>query len=132
MRLKVSHIRYIADKIARDLVNASYVEILTNDKDIIKIASKYLEDNINKELAIEERARHFVDENIDMIESNGADDRRFFSMVKKKFADDESFILSWDERYSNLSHKIMDELIDTSIINFSVSEMMIKNLILNR
>ena len=67
MRLKVSHIRYIADKIARDLVNANYVEILTSDKDIIKVASKYLEDNINKELAIEERAKHFVDENIDMV-----------------------------------------------------------------
>ncbi len=129
MRLKASHIRYIADKIARDLVNANYVEILTNDKDIIRVASKYLEDNINTELAIEEKAKRFIDDNIDMIESNGADDKRLFSMIKRKFADDESFILTWDDRYSNLSHKIMDELIDTSIINFSVSEMMIKNLI---
>ena len=67
MRLKASHIRYIADKIARDLVNANYVEILTNDKDIIRVASKYLEDNINTELAIEEKAKRFIDDNIDMI-----------------------------------------------------------------
>lgn len=129
MRLKASHIRYIADKIALDLVNAKYIEILTNDKDIVKIASKHLEYNIKKELAIEEKAKNFIDDNIDEIESNGADEKRLFSLVKKKFADDEEFILSWDDRYSNLSHKIMDELIDTSIINFSVSEIMIKNLI---
>lgn len=129
MRLKATHIHYIADKIALDLVNATYVEILTNEGDVIKIASKHLEENIKKELAIEEKAKNFIDENIDEIESNGADEKRFFSLVKKKFAQDDDFILVWDDRYSNLSHKIMDELIDTSIINFKVSEIMIKNLI---
>ena len=50
-------------------------------------------------------------------------------MVKKRFASECDFILAWEERYNALSHKIMDELIDTSIINFKVSEMMVKNVI---
>ncbi len=129
MRLKASHISYIADKIALDLVNASYIEILTSDKDIVAISSKYLEEDIKQELAIEEKVRIFIDENIDEIESSGVNEKQLFFLVKKKFADEADFILSWDDRYSNLSHKIMDELIDTSIINFSVSEIMVKNLI---
>lgn len=129
MRLKTSHIRYIADKIALDLANADYVEILTNDKDIARIASKHLEDNIKQEISIEERANEFINDNEDDIRIMGADEKRLFSLVKRRIADEEDFILVWDDRCSNLSHKIMDELIDTSIINFRVSEMMIKNLI---
>ncbi|RDU65577.1 DUF507 family protein [Helicobacter sp. MIT 14-3879] len=129
MRLKLSHIRYIADKIALDLGNAKFVEILTSSGDIIRIASKYLEEDINAELAIEEKVRVFIDDNIDDIESSGANEKQMFFLIKKKFASESDFILSWDDRYSNLSHKIMDELIDTSIINFKVSEIMIKNII---
>lgn len=129
MRLKLSHIHYIADKIALDLGNAGFVEILSSRGDIIKVASKYLEEDILKEVAIEEKARNFVDENIDDIESSGANEKQMFFLIKKRLADEEGFIISWDDRYSNLSHKIMDELIDTSIINFKVSEIMIKNII---
>lgn len=129
MRLKFSHIQYIADKIALDLGNAKFVEILTNKGDIIKVATKYLEENIAKELAIEEKARNFMDENIDETDTLGIDTRQIFRMVKKRFADESDFILAWEERYNALSHKIMDELIDTSIINFKVSEMMVKNVI---
>lgn len=129
MKIKVSHIHYIADKIALDLINAKYVEILTNAGDVIKVASKHLEENIKIELALEERARNFIDDNIDEIENNGANEKQMFFLLKKRFADEIDFILSWDDRFSNVSHKIMDELIDSSIINFKVSEIMIKNLI---
>lgn len=129
MRLKLSHIQYIADKIALDLGNASFVEILSNKGDIIKVASKYLEEDIQKEAIIEEKARNFIEDNIDDIESSGASEKQMFFLIKKRLADESDFILSWDDRYSNLSHKIMDELIDTSIINFRVSEIMIKNII---
>lgn len=129
MRIKVSHIHYIADKIALDLVNASYVEILTNSGDIVRIASEHLEENLSKERTLEERARDFIDDNIDEIESSGVNEKQLFFMIKKRFADDEGFILTWDDRISDLSHRIMDELIDSSIINFRVSEVMVKNLI---
>ncbi|MDE6885868.1 MAG: DUF507 family protein [Helicobacteraceae bacterium] len=129
MRLKISHIQYIADKIALDLGNAGFVEILTNSGDIIRIASKYLEEDISKELSIEERVRVFIDENIDDMESSGVNEKQLFFLLKKRFADESGFTLSWEDRYSNLSHEIMDELIDTSIINFRVSEIMIKNII---
>lgn len=128
MRLKTSHIQYIASKIALDLVNASYIEILTNDKDIIKVASKYLEANIKDEALIEEKVNNFIG-SLNEFDNNGVNKGRLFGMLKRKFADDKGFILIWDDRCSNLSHQIMDELIDTSIINFKVSEIMVKNLI---
>lgn len=128
MRLKLAHIPYIADKIALDLITAHYVEILTNRGDIIKIASKYLSQDIERELALEARVREFI-EGIDDIESSGANEKQLFFMLKKKFAQEDDFHIVWEERYNDLSHKIMDELIDTSVINFKVSEMMIKNLI---
>lgn len=129
MKLKTTHVRYVADKIARDLVNASFVEVLTNEKDIVRVAAKHLEENVKKEQGIEEKVRDFINENIDEIESSGADEKRMFFLMKKKIASENGFILSWDDRYSNLSHKIMDELIDSSVIDFGVSEMMVKNLI---
>ncbi len=129
MRLKFSHIQYIADKIALDLGNAKFIEILTNRGDIIKVASKHLEENIKKELAIEEKTRAFMDEKLDEIDSSAVNEKQVFFMIKKRFADESDFILSWEDRYNDISHKIMDELIDTSIINFKVSEMMVKNII---
>lgn len=129
MRLKFSHIQYIADKIALDLGNAKFIEILTNRGDIIKVASKHLEENIKKELAIEEKTRTFMDEKLDEIDSSAVNEKQVFFMIKKRFADESDFILSWEDRYNDISHKIMDELIDTSIINFKVSEMMVKNII---
>lgn len=129
MRLKFSHIQYIADKIARDLGNAGFVEILTNRGDIIKVASKYLEENIAQENALHEKAQTFFEQNVSEFEREGIDEGQVIRMLKKRFADESNFILAWEERYNALSHKIMDELIDTSIINFKVSEMMVKNAI---
>lgn len=131
MRLKFSHIQYIADKIALDLGNAKFIEILTNRGDIIKVASKYLEENIAEELAIEEKARAFIEQNVNEDEFNvsGINEKQILFMLKKRFADESGFILAWEDRYNDISHKIMDELIDTSIINFKVSEMMVKNII---
>lgn len=129
MKLKFSHIQYIADKIALDLGNAGFVEILTNRGDIIKVASKYLEENIATELALQEKAQAFFDQNVSEFERENIDERQVVRMLKKRFADECNFILAWEERYNALSHKIMDELIDTSIINFKVSETMVKNII---
>lgn len=129
MKLKLSHIPYIADKIARDLGGAKFVEILTNRGDIIKVASKYLEENIKQELALHERAQNFLEQNVSDFERDGLDEGHLLRMIKKRFADESGFILAWEDRYNALSHKIMDELIDTSIINFKVSEMMVKNVI---
>lgn len=129
MKLKFSHIQYIADKIARDLGNAGFIEILTNRGDIIKVASKYLEENIKQELALEEKTHLFLEQNVSEFEREGIDEGQLFRMVKRRFANESNFVLAWEERYNALSHKIMDELIDTSIINFKVSETMVKNAI---
>ncbi len=129
MRLKLSHIPYIADKIALDIGAAHFIEILTNRGDIIKIASKHLEENILQEQSLHEKAHNLLDQSVDESVLEGLDYNRMLRMVKRRFAEESGFILAWEERYNALSHKIMDELIDTSVINFRVSESMVKNVI---
>jgi hypothetical protein len=60
-----------------------------------------------------------------------ADERQLFFMIKKKLAPQFDVILDYDERFSHLSHKILDELYEEDLINYDVSENRIKNIIYN-
>jgi hypothetical protein len=52
-------------------------------------------------------------------------------MIKKKLAPEFGVILNYEERYSDLSHKILDELYEEDLIHFDVTENRIKNIIYN-
>ncbi len=129
MRLRLPHAPYIADKISRDIVHSDFVEVLTNIESISHVAKKYLEEDIKKEAALEERVLELLEENEEEIEFMRLNEKELFRMAKKKLAGETGFIMSWDERFNELAHKIMDELIDESHINFEVSENKVKNTI---
>jgi len=59
------------------------------------------------------------------------DERQLFFMIKKKLAPEFGVILNYEERYSDLSHKILDELYEEDLIHFDVTENRIKNIIYN-
>ena len=42
-------------------------------------------------------------------------------MIKKKLAPEFGVILSYEDRYSDLSHKILDSLYEADLINYDVS-----------
>jgi len=50
-------------------------------------------------------------------------------MIKKKLAEEYGVILSYEERFSDLAHKILDELYEEDLIHYDVSENRIKNVI---
>jgi hypothetical protein len=52
-------------------------------------------------------------------------------MIKKKLAPEFGVILNYEERYSDISHKILDELYEEDLIHFEVTENRIKNIIYN-
>lgn len=52
-------------------------------------------------------------------------------MIKKKLAPEFDVILNYEERYSDISHKILDELYEEDLIHFDVTENRIKNIIYN-
>jgi len=60
-----------------------------------------------------------------------ADERQLFFMIKKKLAPEFGVILNYEERFSDIAHKILDELNEEDLIHFDVSENRIKNIIYN-
>jgi len=50
-------------------------------------------------------------------------------MIKKKLAPEFGVILNYEDRYSDIAHKILDELYEEDLIHFDVTENRIKNII---
>lgn len=127
MRLKMQHAPYIANKISIDLGNSQHIELLAPIANIAQIALTCLQENIQKELAIDERVREILEERSDEIEDFGMDERELFRMCKRQVANEQNFYLAWEERCSDVSHQILSKL--HSHLRFEVSETIIKNII---
>lgn len=52
-------------------------------------------------------------------------------MIKKRLAPQYGVILDYEERFSDLAHKILDELYEEDLIQYDVGENLIKNIIYN-
>jgi hypothetical protein len=94
-------------------------------------AQKVLEESVKKEMALEEKVNEYLEENEEEIEFMLADERQLFFMIKKKLAPQFDVILDYEERFSDLAHKILDELYEEDLIHFDVNENRIKNIIYN-
>ena len=129
MRLKAQHAPYIANKVALDLANASFVTLSGSLESLSDIALRVLQENIQAERAIDERAREILEEYTDEIEVYRMDESDMFRMFKRQIAQDENFSLRWEERCSDLSHHILTRLLKEGVITFKVSDIIIKNII---
>ena len=129
MKIRLPHAPYIARKIAIDLLNSGYVTFTEGVDIVAERAEEILEEDLKKELALEERVNEILEENEDEMEFMRVDRRNMFWLVKKKMAADYGVILSYEDRFNNVAHQILDKLYDDDLINYSVSENIIKNLI---
>lgn len=129
MKVGVSHSRYIADRIATDLANLSFLNLTKGLDVVVTKTEELILNDLNNESALEERVYEMMDEYEDEIENNFADERELFRMIKKKLAPQYNFILSFDDRFNSLSHQILDILILNELIEFRVSEIKVKSLI---
>ncbi|MEA1918014.1 MAG: DUF507 family protein [Campylobacterota bacterium] len=129
MKVSLTHVPHIANKIAIDLANSGFVTLTHGLDSVSEVASKFLVQSIKKEVALEERVHEIVDDNEEQIDFYLADERQLFFMIKKKLADEYGVILSYDDRYSDLSHKILDGLYDEDLLRYDVSENKVKNII---
>lgn len=129
MKISLKTIPHIANKIAIDL-NKSGVVTMTKGLDpVAHEAQKVLENNVQQEMALEEKVNDICDDNEEQIEFMLADERQLFYMIKKKLAPEFGVILNYEERYSDISHKVLDELYEEDLIHFDVTENRIKNII---
>ncbi|MDR2639466.1 MAG: DUF507 family protein [Helicobacteraceae bacterium] len=62
MRLSSEHIRFIAEKIARELVNSKLVSLTQGDAPVIGAASKRLEEEFKLEKAVDGEVNEIIDE----------------------------------------------------------------------
>lgn len=129
MRIKLPHAPYIARKIALDLFNSGLVNFASGIDPVAKVATEILEDDIKKERALEERVSELLEENETEMEFMQVDRKNMFWLVKKKLADDFGVILSYGDRYNNLSHIILEQIWKRNLIDYSVSENRMRNII---
>jgi hypothetical protein len=129
MKLSLAHAPYIANKIGIDLANAPFVEIKRGLEPVIEKAKEVIEKDIKNERALEERVNELLEEKEEEIEFMRADVRQLFWMIKKKLAPEYGVILNNEERYSDLSHKILNELWEEDLIDYSVNENQVRGVI---
>jgi len=131
MKLSLKSIPHISNKIAIELNKSGVVTMTKGLEPVTLEAIKVLEENVKTEMALEEKVNDICDDNEEEIEFMLADERQLFFMIKKKLAPEFGVILNYEERYSDLSHKILDELYEEDLIHFDVTENRIKNIIYN-
>jgi hypothetical protein len=129
MKIRLPHAPYIANKIAIDLLNCGFVKFLEGVEIVSQLADNMIEDDIKKEMALEQRVEEILGENEDDIEFMQVDRRQMFWLIKKKLAAEYDFILSYEDRYSDLAHKMLDIFVNESLIDYNVSENKVKNVI---
>jgi hypothetical protein len=131
MKISLKTIPHISNKIAIDLNKSGAVTMTKGLEPVALEAQKILESNVKQEMALEQKVHTICDENEEEIEFMLADQRQLFFMIKKKLAPEYGIILDYEERYSDISHKILDELYEEDLIHFDVTENRIKNIIYN-
>ena len=131
MKISLKTIPHISNKIAIDLNKSGVVTMTKGLESVAKEAEKVLEENVKQEMALEDKVNEICDDNEEEIEFMLADERQLFFMIKKKLAPEFGVILNYEERYSDISHKILDELYEEDLIHFDVTENRIKNIIYN-
>ncbi len=129
MKIRLPHAPYIARKIAIDLLNSGYVTFTEGVDIVAERAEEVLVEELKKEAALEERVNEILEENEDEMEFMRVDRRNMFWLIKKKMAKEYDVILSYEDRFNKVAHEILDRLYDEDLINYSVSENIIKNVI---
>lgn len=131
MKISLKTIPHIANKIAIDLNRSGIVTMTRGLEAVAHASEKIFEHSVKQEVALEEKVNEMIEANEEEIEFMLADERQLFFMIKKKLAPEFGVILDYDERFSDISHKILDELYEEDLINFDVSENRVKNVIYN-
>ena len=131
MKISLKTIPHISSKIAIDLNKSGVVTMTKGLEPVANEAVKVLEENVKQEMALEDKVDLICEENEEEIEFQLVDERQLFFMIKKKLAPEFGVILNYEERFSDISHKILDELYEEDLIHFDVTENRIKNIIYN-
>jgi len=131
MKLRKQHSNYIARKITKDIVNSEFIEVRKEKSLITQECERVLNDDIQKEIELDDAVDDLLEGQEDDIEFYKADYRQLFWMTKKRMANEFGVNLNFEDRFSNIAHNIMDYLYEEDFIHFIVNDNQVKNLIAN-
>ncbi len=131
MRLKLQHTDYLSRKITKDLIHCDFVEVRKEKHSIEAQIKHMLEEDIEKEMALDEKVNEILEQEEANIEFYNADYRQLFRMTKKRLANEYQVILNNEDRFKNIAHQISGYLWDEDFIHFTVSENLVNNVIFN-
>jgi len=129
MKVTLQQVPHIANRVAIDLARSGLVVMTQGMEPVVDEAQKVLAESVKQEAALEARVKEIVNENEEQIDFYQADDRQLFFMIKKKLAPEYGVILSYEDRYSDLAHQILNAIYEEDLINYDVSENRLKNII---
>jgi len=86
MKISLKTIPHIANKIAIDLNKSGSVTMTQGLERVAQEAQKVFEEDVKKEIALEEKVDLICDDNEEEIEFQLVDERQLFFMIKKKLA----------------------------------------------
>jgi len=130
MRLKPNQSEYVARKIAIDLINAPFVKLLKGKDAVVEAAKKIIDEDLQREKELDAKVNEIIEEHYEKIEEQMANERQLFFMIKKRLAPEYGIIMNYDDRYSDISHKILDELYEEYLIDYDeANENKVKNII---
>lgn len=133
MKIKLSHLSYMARKISNDIMSNTHINVAIEKDELIENIEVILEQEITREIKLEEEVTSMLDD----VEDNIVDEfeymdinyRQVFWMAKKKLAKKHGFILDEQDRYTDISHQIIHILVHQNLIDYSMSETVIKNFV---
>ena len=131
MKIRLPHAPYIANKIAIDLFNCGFVTMLKGLEPVTKVAEDLILEDIKKEIVLEERVTEILEQNEDEMEFQRVDRRSMFSLIKKKLSHEFNVLLSYEDRYNAIAHEILEMSWKQGLIEYSVSENRVKNVVYN-
>ncbi|MDD3462698.1 MAG: DUF507 family protein [Sulfurospirillaceae bacterium] len=129
MKIKLSHAQHIANKIAIDIFKSGLVTLNKGLEPVAKIAEDLIVEDVQKETALEQKVSEILEENEDEMEFQRVDRKSMFWLIKKKLAKEYGVVLSYEDRYNDLAHRILQTSWKGNLLDYSVSENRAKNII---
>ena len=112
MRIKLPHVPYVSHKIAIDLLNCGFVKLNKGIEPIVAKANEILSNDVQKERALDERVNELLEKNEDEMQTMQINRKNMFWLVKKKLAGEFDVILTHEDRFSNIAHKILETILE--------------------
>jgi hypothetical protein len=131
MLIKETQVPYIANKIVIDMLNSGFVKFNHGLDKAKAMIEEILMENVTEEKELENEVKEIIAEQEEENEYlfYNINRKELFSMIKKKLANEDGFILNKIDRLNNLAHKIVEDLWDAELIDYEINDGKMKNIV---